>query len=98
VTLTLTTKFLEMYLEQVNDPKKKIWIGYARGNNKLLANNQEDIGGNLLFGGPVLDPEEPHRSQYLKSTRNSKPFTSQMHTFVVLWDEGEKCLNNRCSV
>jgi hypothetical protein len=32
-------------------------------------------------------PEEPHRSQYLKSTRNSKPFTSQMHTFVVLWDE-----------
>nr|BAG14263.1 GNBP1 [Tenebrio molitor] len=77
----------QMYLEQVNDPKKKIWIGYARGNNKLLANNQEDIGGNLLFGGPVLDPEEPHRSQYLKSTRNSKPFTSQMHTLVVLWDE-----------
>lgn len=76
----------ELYLEQSTDPRRKLWIAYARGNNKLLANNGEDIGGTLLFGGPVLDPEEPSRSQYLKTKRENKPFSAEMHTYTVIWE------------
>ncbi|KAJ3661452.1 hypothetical protein Zmor_005847 [Zophobas morio] len=77
----------EVYLEQVNNPRRKLWIAYARGNDKLLANNDEDIGGSLLFSGPVLHHQEPERSQYLKTKRADKPFTSEIHRYIVTWEK-----------
>ncbi|XP_044269659.1 beta-1,3-glucan-binding protein-like [Tribolium madens] len=82
----------QIYLEKVSDPKEKIWISYARGNDQLVLRNKEDLGGKLLFGGLVIDPEEPGRSQFLKSKRNNSPFTKEMHVYTVIWTKDKLSL------
>lgn len=81
--------FSEIYLEQMEDPRKKIFIAYARGNDQLLSNSQEDVGGSLLFGGPVLQPDEPNRSRYLRSIREKQPYTREQHTYSIIWKKGK---------
>ncbi|EFA11591.1 Gram-negative bacteria binding protein 2 precursor [Tribolium castaneum] len=82
----------QIYLEKVSDPKDKIWISYARGNNQLLLKNKQDLGGNLLFGGLVIDPEEPGRSQFLKTKRSNTPFSREMHVYTVIWTKDKLSL------
>lgn len=78
-----------MYLEQVNNPNKKIFIGYARGNDALVGKNGQDIGSRTLYGGPILDSKEPERSHYLKSLKsNVNGFTNEEHTFTLIWKKG----------
>lgn len=75
-----------MYLEQVNDKNKKIWIGYARGNDHLVGINKNDIGSTVLYGGPIVDPRGDERSLYLKSyTSETGSITAKEHTFTLIW-------------
>ncbi|XP_030756018.1 beta-1,3-glucan-binding protein-like [Sitophilus oryzae] len=84
--------FPEIYLEDIEDLSKKIWISYARGNEELTGNNGDDIGGKLLFGGPVVDPLEPKKSRYLKTYRNNQFIGNEMHTFSLRWTSDEMLL------
>ncbi|XP_060535531.1 beta-1,3-glucan-binding protein-like isoform X2 [Cylas formicarius] len=79
----------EIYLEDIQDPKRKIWIAYARGNELLTGGNGDDLGGKLLFGGPVVSPLEPNRSRYLSSYRNAQPLANEMHTYKLTWTEAK---------
>lgn len=89
--MVLSLVFLEMYLEQVNNKNKKIWIGYVRGNEHLMGKNGKDIGSTLLYGGPVVDFKSAERDQYLISYRSSTGFIAgQEHTFTVIWTKGNK--------
>ncbi|XP_045462189.1 uncharacterized protein LOC123672218 [Harmonia axyridis] len=76
----------EIYLESSTNKSKKIWIAYARGNQHLYGNGGEDIGGTLLFGGPMLTFNEPDRSKHLSSSRGRRPFSESFHKYSVLWE------------
>lgn len=77
---------LEVYLEGENN--QKILIAYARGNKELTANDGTDIGGKLLFAGPVLSTEEPNRSSKLSSKRGQQLFSNTFHVYRLLWTPG----------
>ncbi|KAK9891872.1 hypothetical protein WA026_017358 [Henosepilachna vigintioctopunctata] len=76
----------EIYLQSSLNPVKKIWVAYARGNEHLIGNSGDDLGGNLLFGGPIINVTEPERSRYLSSTRAKNVFSSDYHTYSVIWE------------
>lgn len=66
-----------------------IWLAYVRGNDRLQGKNGEDIGSRILFGGPVLNPREPERSQNLRSKSSADPFNSDTHTYRCKWEYGD---------
>ncbi|KAK9891870.1 hypothetical protein WA026_017356 [Henosepilachna vigintioctopunctata] len=76
----------EIYLQSSQNPSKKIWIAYARGNSHLIGNDGDDLGGSLLFGGPVFNESEPERSKHLKSTKAKKIFGDEYHKYSVIWE------------
>lgn len=60
----------------------QIRIAYIRGNEKLVADNEE-IGGSVLYGGPVLDLSD--QRYFLKSKRNNEHYGNQFYNFELLW-------------
>lgn len=78
---------LELYLEGENN--QKIVLAYARGNDHLTGNDDADIGGRLLFAGPVLSEREPERSSKLNSYRAQKHFGNEFHVYRLRWTPGE---------
>ncbi|CAH1105316.1 unnamed protein product [Psylliodes chrysocephalus] len=77
----------QIYLEDENN--KKIVIAYARGNTVLRGNENMDLGGSLLFGGPIIDSKEPSRSSNLKSIKKSQPLSNDFHTYRIKWTPQE---------
>lgn len=61
----------------------QIRIASIKGNEKLSADNEE-IGGSVLFGGPVLDIGEENRN-LLKSKKNNEHYGNQFYNFELLW-------------
>lgn len=53
----------------------------------------DDIGGSLLFAGPVASSREPERSAHLLSRRFPQPVGNNVHTFALNWSKGESETN-----
>ncbi|KAJ8971184.1 hypothetical protein NQ317_005354 [Molorchus minor] len=81
----------ELYLEEDNNPDnpRRIVIAYSRGNEQLTGDDGTDIGGTVLFGGPVSNHTEPLRSSKLSSHKQSSPFSEDMHTYTLVWSPDE---------
>ncbi|XP_030756469.1 beta-1,3-glucan-binding protein-like [Sitophilus oryzae] len=77
--------FPEIYLEDIDDLSKRMWIAYARGNEELTTDDGKDIGGRVLYGGPVVEPVEPGRSRYLSTYKHIDFIGNEMHTFTLRW-------------
>ncbi|KAG5869472.1 hypothetical protein JTB14_024768 [Gonioctena quinquepunctata] len=76
----------ELYLE--DDNQNRLVIAYARGNKVLTGNDGIDLGGSLLFGGPILSTREPGRSEKLSSTKStSGTFGESFHTYRLRWTQ-----------
>ncbi|CAG9855839.1 unnamed protein product [Phyllotreta striolata] len=74
----------EIYLEDENN--QKLIIAYARGNTVLLGNDaSNDLGGTLLFGGPIVNDREPERSSHLSSYKTPTPLSYNFHTYKLKW-------------
>lgn len=74
----------EIYLEDEN--YNRLLIAYSRGNKILTGNDGTDIGGSLLFGGPMLSPVEPIRSKKLASYRHrAGPLSNDFHVYRLRW-------------
>lgn len=65
-----------------------IWIAYSRGNDHLTLSNGRDIGSRNLYGGPVMEYEEPFRSAQLLKYESPIPFNKDMHIYTVKWEPG----------
>lgn len=68
-----------------DDAEEEIWISYARGNDVLTGDEGDDIGCRLLFAGVVTSNVEPERSKFLRSVRNTTPYTQNAHVFTLIW-------------
>ncbi|XP_057670683.1 beta-1,3-glucan-binding protein-like [Diorhabda carinulata] len=74
----------EIYLEDEN--YNRLVIAYSRGNKIFTGNDGTDIGGSLLFGGPMLSPIEPTRSKKLSSYRHKTgPLSDDFHIYRMRW-------------
>ncbi|XP_072397170.1 beta-1,3-glucan-binding protein-like [Diabrotica undecimpunctata] len=73
----------EIYLEDEN--YNRLVIAYTRGNKVLTGNDGTDIGGSLLFGGPMLGFSEPAKSSKLSSTLQTEPFSNKFHVYRLRW-------------
>uniref|UniRef100_A0A6P7G2W9 Beta-1,3-glucan-binding protein-like n=1 Tax=Diabrotica virgifera virgifera TaxID=50390 RepID=A0A6P7G2W9_DIAVI len=73
----------EIYLEDEN--YNRLVIAYTRGNKVFKGNDGADIGGSLLFGGPMLGFTEPAKSSKLSSTRQTEPFSDTFHVYRLRW-------------
>lgn len=61
--------YLEPNYENLNEngyPYGQMRIGFIRGNEVLLTNNNTNISGKRLYGGIVLTPGELHREDFYK--------------------------------
>ncbi|KAL3274974.1 hypothetical protein HHI36_019749 [Cryptolaemus montrouzieri] len=76
----------EIYLESASLPIRRVWIAYARGNERLIGNGGEDLGGSLLFGGPIFNFSEPERSKYLSSKKSNETFSNSFHIYSIVWE------------
>lgn len=74
------TLFPEIYLEDVTDPEKKIFIAFLRGNENYEKNGV-DIGGKTLYGGIYIN--------ILEISNHRKGFPEHVgkhwHVFSVTW-------------
>lgn len=61
----------------------QIRIASVRGNEKLSADNEE-IGGSVLYGGPILDVGEENRN-FIRSKKNNGHYGNQFFNFELLW-------------
>lgn len=86
--INLIIVFSEVYLEGEN--YQKLILVYARGNKELAGSDGVDVGGSLLFGGPMLSTREPQRSSKLSTLRNQSPFSQDFHIYRLRWTPGEK--------
>lgn len=61
----------------------QIRIASVRGNEKLTADNEE-IGGSVLYGGPILDIGDEKRD-LLRTKKSSEHYGNQFYNFELLW-------------
>lgn len=78
--------FSVLTLEPVKESTRRYYIAYSRGNPTLVGHDGSDIGGSLVFGGPVWSYREPEKSRLLKSFRGTKPFSDDYHVYEMKWE------------
>ncbi|KAL5291468.1 GNBPA1 family protein [Megaselia abdita] len=61
----------------------QIRIALVRGNEQLTLNNEE-VGGKVLYAGPIISPGENNRT-ILKSKKDNEHFSSKFHDYEVVW-------------